>query len=265
MDTRLRKTECAANVTTLDNISGKVQVTIEYQVASLEKLLSTDDPLARLKDRTGEWIQNFVSRKDYFSIKETGIKDNLQVSELREESGISVKSFFNLKITWPDSITQRFQQSVLDVLDHQTQQNLNELKMQKLKDFGIIDPVLIASVLSKKDSDFNVIMDHVRSVSQVYKDQMDRDLSLLNWLKERDLLTRADVQDVIGSLTDRINNQSSLSSPILQGILSTTHQNNQQLGDGKSVDDEQEKGVGQEGPKVTGKRKINLSDKSKEQ
>jgi hypothetical protein len=259
VDTRKKTTACLIDIKTQDNITGKVSVTIEYQVVSLETLLSIDDPLSRLKARIGEVILEFVSHRDYFSVNEAYIKDSLQMVEAQGETGISVKRLFNLQIIWPESITQRFQKDVLGKIDDKTQRGLNDLKIQKLKDFGINDPILIASVLGQSDTDFDVIMGHVRNASQAYKDQMDRDLSLLNWLKEKDLLTRADVQNVIESLTLRINDQSS-PSPLLKGMLSSTNHDQQRLGSGETSKEEQGK-EGQEGPKIISKRKINLSDK----
>lgn len=262
VDTRLRTTVCLTDVKTQDNITGKVSVTIEYQATSLEILLSVDDPLSRLKDRAGEEIQEYVSHRDYFSVSENGIKDSLQMLEVQSETGIFIKRFFNLKINWPESITQRFQKDVLSKIDDTTQRALNDLKVQKLKDFGINDPILIASVLSQSDSDFDVIMGHVRSGSQAYKDQMERDLNLLSWLKEKDLLTRADIQNVVDSLTTRINDQSSLASPLLRGLLSPANHDQQRLTSEETPKKEQDEGQG--GPIVIGKRKVNLSDKSNE-
>lgn len=262
VDTRLRTTTCLIDVKTKDNITGKVSVTIEYQVASLETLLNVGDPLSRLKDRTGETIQEFVSRKDYASFDETEIKNSLRMVDEQSETGLSIKRFFSSQINWPESITQRYQKDVLDKLDDNTQRKLNDLKVQKLKDFGINDPILIASVLGRNDSDFDVIMGHVRSASQAYKDQMDRDISLLNWLKDRDLLTRGDVQNVIDSLATRINDQSSQSSPLLKGMLASVNTDQQQLGGGESQNEEHDDN--QEGPQVVRKRKIDLSNKSSE-
>lgn len=259
VDTRLRTTECLVDIKTQDNIVGKIRVTIEYQVFNLETLLSVDDPLSRLKDSAGETIQEFVSRRDYFSVSEIEIKNGLQVLESQGGTGISVKRFFNLQIIWPDAISQRFQKDVLDKLDNKTQRGLNDLKIQKLKDFGINDPILIASVLSQNDADFDVIMNHVRSASQAYKDQAERDLNLLSWLKEKDLLTRADVQNVIESLTGRINDQSSASSSVVKGLLSPTPFDQKQLSGGDSS--KEEKDENSEGPQVIRKRKLNLPNK----
>lgn len=260
VDARTKTTECLVDIKTQDNITGKIRVTIEYQVSSLEILLTIDDPLSRLKDRTGEKIQDFVSRKDYFSVNEMDIKNNLQGSESQGETGITIKRFFNLQITWPESISQRFQKDVLGKLDDKTQRGLNDLKIQKLKDFGINDPVLIASVLSQDDSDFDVIMNHVRSASKSYNDQVQRDFDLLSWLKDKDLLTRADVQSVIESLTARINDESSLSTSVVKGLLSSKPSDQKQLSKGKLSEEVQSES--DEGPQVVRKRKINLSSKT---
>ncbi|KXK13524.1 MAG: hypothetical protein UZ14_CFX002001603 [Chloroflexi bacterium OLB14] len=207
IDTRLRTTDCSVEVKTQDGILGKARVTLEYQVSNPESLFSVDDPLFILKNRAGEAIQELISNKNYFSLDELNIENTLQVLEGKSETGISLKGFFNLQINWAESFTNRLENNVLDKLDDKTQRKLNRLKLDKLKDFGINDPILIASVLSQNDSDFEVIMNHVRSFSQAKKDEIERDINLLNWLKEKDFLTRADVQKVIDSLSAKSDDQ----------------------------------------------------------
>lgn len=261
VDTRLRTTILSMNIRTQDSVSGKLSATIEYQVASLETLLSISDPLARFKDRIGEIIADFISQLEYENVSEIDIKKELRHANEQAETGLSIRGVSGIQIQWPDSITQKLQQSVVDKIDDKTRRKFNDSKIEKLHAFGIHDPILIASVLSQSDTDFEVIMGHVRSASQAYKDQMDRDLNLLNWLKERDLLTRADVQTVIDSLTGRINDQSSQSSPLLKGLLGSSSDDRRQLRDGGTQTEiHNEKDTdNQDGPPVIGKRKINLS------
>ncbi|MBV6394194.1 MAG: hypothetical protein KPEEDBHJ_03446 [Anaerolineales bacterium] len=266
VDTRVRTTILSVNIKTQDHITGKVSTTIEYQAVSIETLLNVGDPLASMKDRAGEMIKDFIARRDYEDISETEVKNELRRLHEQVETGLVIKGVSGIHIEWPESITQRLQKSVIDKIDDKTQRKLNDLKVEKLNSFGIHDPILIASVLSQSDGDFEVIMGHVRSASQAYKDQMDRDLSLLNWLKERDLLARADVQNVIDSLTGRINDQASQSSPLLKGLLGTANDDRRQLKDGdatKEKHSEKDKD-NQDGPPVIGKRKINLPNKSDE-
>ena len=261
VDTRLRKTKCLVDIKTRDNIFGKVEVEIEYQVYSLEALLEVDDPLSRLKDSAGELMQEFVSLRSYSSVNEIEVKGSLSGLEVQGEAGISVKRFFNVKIQWPEAITKTYMQNVIDDLQNKNQLGLNALKVKKLNDFGIHDPVLIASVLSVNDTDFSVIMDHVRNASQAYKDQTERDLGLLNWLKDKDLLTRADVQNVIDSLTKRINDQGASAVNVPDNLLSSMSHNQAGLGDGETPNKDKPKS---EGPEIVGRRRINVSDKSDE-
>lgn len=260
VDIRLRTTILSINIRTQDFVSGKLSATIEYQAMSLEALLNISDPLARLKDRISELIIDFVSQRDYESVSEMEIKKELRHTNEQSETGLAIRGVSGIQIQWPDSITQKLQQSVVDKIDDKTRRKFNDSKVEKLHAFGIHDPILIASVLSQSDTDFEVIMGHVRSASQAYKDQADRDLSLLNWLKERDLLTRSDVQNVIDSLTGRINDQASQSSPLLKGLLSTANDDRRQLKEGgvKNEEHSEKDKDNQDGPPVIGKRKINL-------
>ena len=269
IDTRLKRSECNISIRTRDYIAGEVRVTVEYQVSNLETLLSIEDPLASLKDRVEEEIRNIASSKEYSALGDIEMKNAIEMLDLQDETGITLKRFVNLTVDWPESITKILVNGVVDGIDDQAQRNLNKLKINKLNEFGITDPILIASVLSKKDTDFNVIMDHVRSISSGYNEQMERDLRLLNWLKDQDLLTRADVQNVVGSLTNRINDQSTLGSPIIKGLMSSAANDDQMLKNGddrveKLEGSKKERNEEQEGPKVIGKRKVDLPDKKEE-
>lgn len=170
IDTRVRTTKHQVEIKTVDNIPGTVSVTIEYQVVSLEILFNIEDPLTRLKDLVGEKIFEFVSRKNFSSMYEVEMKKSLQDLETIGLTGIKVNQYINFKIEWADFVEKTVQKDSLDRLEAIALRDLNEIRIQKLRDFGISDPVLIASVLSRRDSDFNVIMDHVRNISQAYKD-----------------------------------------------------------------------------------------------
>lgn len=226
VDTRLRTTECLVTIKTQDKISATVHVTVEYQVESLEILLRTDDPISRLKDRANETIQEYASQRSYFTINESDLKNGLRL-ETQNDMGVSIKRFFNVQINWPDSISKKLEQTVVNQIDAQTQDAFNQIKIQKLNEYGIYDKVVIANVLSRSDADFEVVMQEVREVRGNIKDQAQRDEKMFDWLAKNGYLTRADVQNVIDSLTNRANDISSL--PMMKGnnLLSSDGMNQQ--------------------------------------
>ena len=175
--------------------------------------------------------------------------------EGHNELGISIRQFFNLQINWPEAIAKKLVQKVVNRIDSDTQDNLNQLKVEKLNNFGIYDRVLIANVLSKNDADFEVIMGEVRAVSADIKNQAERDEKMLEWLANHNYLTRADVQNVIASLTNRVNDTSSLPINKGNGLLTSDNVGNQNmLGNTDGRED------GNQGGIEIRKRKLNLPD-----
>jgi len=215
IDTRLRSTICLVDVKAQDNSEGNVSVTVEYQVSNPEVLLTINDPISTLKERTKEAIRELVSYSDHFAINETDIKNNLQMLEVKGELGISIKHFYNIQIVWNELIKQKTKDNLGTTLN-KTQYEINDLKTNKLKNFGVSDPILIANILSQQDSDFETIVDYARIIAGTHKEQLDRDLNLLNWLTEKDLLTRADVQKVIEELFGHTSESPALTSPELK-------------------------------------------------
>lgn len=208
VDTRLRTTTLFVNIKTQDFVSGKLVANIEYQVVNLETLFNISDPLATLKDKISKLIINFVAQHNWESINEKEIKEKLRQGNELLGTGLVIRDALNIEIQWADSITKKLQQSVDDKIEDKTKRKFNDLKLEKLRSFGIYNPTLIVSVLSQSDSDFETIMGYVRSISQTHKDETERDINVLNWLKEKDLLTEADVQKIIGSIKTNLEGKS---------------------------------------------------------
>lgn len=215
IDTRLRNTLCLVNVKSQDKSEGNISITIEYQVANPEILLTINDPISTLKERTKEAVQEVVSFYEYSSINAQKIKDNLQMLEVRGELGVSIKSFSNIQVVWNELIEKKVEKN-LQTRAKKTPHEIESLKIDKLKNLGVSDPILVASILTQQDSDFETILDYARIISNAHENRLERDINLLNWLTEKDLLTRADVQKVLEELIGSINHTPVIKFPELE-------------------------------------------------
>ena len=252
IDTRIRTSECSTDIKTQDNISGKVLFTLEYQASVLGAILNIADPLQVLKDRIQEAVQDACAYVGYRYVTTNNIKTSALSVQTEQEIGIAVRRVSNIRVSWPETITKTLEQITVDSLLNDAQKVSNDQKIQKLQEFGITDPVLYASVLSQTDADFAAIMDHVRGVSKAYQDQAARDKDLLAWLAEKDYISRADVQKIIGPLTDRINDHHSV-------LLSSAPDNRRALpnSDEQANSSEQSSNAG---PQIVRKRRVNTDE-----
>jgi len=221
VDTRPRTTECLIDIETQDRVVGKVRCILEYQVSKLESLFSVDDPLSMLKSKVEGMVRGLISKKSFFSIDESEINNDLRDFDLGVKVGLIVKRVFNLQIHWSESVLQRFQQDMRARNDYMEQISLNKLKIMKLKDFGLDNPIVIASVISQNAQDFDIIMNNIRNASQGSKNHTEREIILLSWIIEKGLLAKADIQALVDSLATSINDESLLSSSIFKEFLTS--------------------------------------------
>ncbi len=258
IDTRLLSTDFSAEINSMDNIAGKVSLTVEYKVASLERILSFADPLQALKDRVQEGIQDSCAYLSYRSINPTSIRNSVKAIHAELTVGLAVNGISNIKITWPESITEPLSGMTVTDLTTEAKNRANAQKIQKLQDFGITDPVLIATVLSNGDRDFASIMLHVQNLSQAYQDQATRDEKLFNWLVDKDYISQADVKNLIDPLMNRMNNQNSDSGSVTRAIMSSSLDARRQLpGDG---DEGKSANQNSGGSPIKGTRRVHRDD-----
>lgn len=221
VDTRLRAYSSVCTFTTRRSIVGSVDVTIEYEVKDVQLLMRVEDPLLALKKRVEQTVQDIAFDLGYPRLTSTDIRRALLALDTEREIGIVLYNPLCGAIQWPTNIQDLTASPVIDDLRNQNQDNRNAYRRKKLEEMGITDPYIVTSVLSQDDTDLQVIMQHVQSYASAQQDSLQKQLQLLEWLEERNYITRADMQRLVTPLLDQISNQTTISRRTANSFLSS--------------------------------------------
>lgn len=282
IDTRLRAMTSKHNIKSREHLRGTISITVEYEVVTPELTLKVADPLERLQDRVSQTVLDLTANRSYQDIEVSYLRDQLINLETEREIGIQIYNALNIMVTWPEEIEDLLRGKTVTNIQAQIQNDLNESKIQKLLDFGITSKEVIARVLSVSDNDFQAIIGHVENLARAYREQEQRDLQLLEWLDERNYLTRPDTQKLADATLDNIitrrnsqsvrfdafaltaNDQKQLSSKTDSTDINSDTQNEQiNISNRRIVNTSEDEGVEDKPTNqnpISGRRQVKLTD-----
>lgn len=201
INTRIRTITTDIEVISKDNIRGRIELSLDYKVIDVGQLLEFEDPLQTLLDRIGEVVRQTIATQDFQAISSSEINVRVRSANLKRLIGIEILDSRNFA-EWPKNITDALGEIT-------TTEMFNTKKIEKLVSFGISDKLLIAAVLSKGDQVYEAVMEMMQAFSDSQRDQYNRELELLQWLSEKDYLSKADVDTIKENLMQKIKNQDS--------------------------------------------------------
>ena len=206
IDTRVRTIKTEVDVQSKDHIPGEIQLSINHQVIDLKALLGFEDPLEFLTERVSEAVRLVCTKMDFQTITEQIVNQAATSVDLRKMMGLNILRTTSA-IRWPAEIVETLGELTTKRITEHTRNEANNLKIEKLKEFGITDKFLMTVVLGKEDADFGRIIEYVQAASQASNDQYNRELELLKWMAENDYLSGPDLAKVKDGLVDRLNRQ----------------------------------------------------------